>query len=415
MKTLTLNYLPHHAKRKDTWLMNTIKNKFYSNMKLLKHGRVIFIDGDITLNCGDDPSPTATVEVHDDRFYTTLAAGGAVGAAEAYMQGLWTCDHLTDLIRIMLRNMDVLEGLGNAAYKKPFYKLLHWMNQDTESGSKKNIAAHYDLGNKLFENFLDPTMTYSAGFFETDDTTMEQASVAKLDRICQKLGLSEQDHVVEIGSGWGSFALHAAGQYGCHVTTTTISEEQFCLASERIHAAGLEDKITILKKDYRHMEGQYDKLVSIEMIEAVGLSYLGSYFEKCAALLKPTGKMLIQAITIADQHYEFSKKNVDFIQRYIFPGGALPSVTALTNIATEVSSLRMTALEDITDHYSMTLREWRQKFYSNVDAITQLGYDNRFLRMWEYYLCYCEGGFDERSIGCVQAEFTKPAFATPNR
>lgn len=411
MKTLTLDHLPQHAKRKDTWLMNTIKNKFYSNMKQLKHGRVIFIDGETTLNCGDDPSPTATVEVHDDRFYTTLAAGGAVGAAEAYMQGLWTCDHLTDLIRILLRNMDVLEGLGNAAYKKPLYKLLHWMNQDTESGSKKNIAAHYDLGNQLFEHFLDPTMTYSAGIFESDDTTMEQASIAKLDRICQKLELSEQDHVVEIGSGWGSFALHAAGEYGCRVTTTTISEEQFSLASERIHAAGLEDKITIVKKDYRQMEGQYDKLVSIEMIEAVGLGYLGSYFEKCASLLKPTGKMLIQAITIADQHYEFSKKNVDFIQRYIFPGGALPSVTALTNIATEVSNLRMTALEDITDHYAMTLREWRQKFYANVDAITQLGYDNRFLRMWEYYLCYCEGGFDERSIGCVQAEFTKPAFS----
>ena len=239
---------------------------------------------------------------------------------------------------------------------------------------------------------------------------MEQASIAKLDRICQKLELTEDDHVVEIGSGWGSFALHAAGVYGCRVTTTTISEEQFNLANERIQTAGLEDKITIVKKDYRHMEGQYDKLVSIEMIEAVGLSYLGSYFEKCAALLKPTGKMLIQAITIADQHYEFSKKNVDFIQRYIFPGGALPSVTALTNIATDVTTLRMTALEDITDHYAMTLREWRQKFYANVDAITQLGYDNRFLRMWEYYLCYCEGGFDERAIGCVQAEFTKPAF-----
>tara|TARA_R110002072_G_scaffold113986_2_gene243842 strand:- start:10244 stop:11485 length:1242 start_codon:yes stop_codon:yes gene_type:complete len=410
MKTLSLNYLPSRVKRKDTWLMNTIKSKFYSNMKLLKHGRVIFIDGDLTLNCGEDPSPTATVEIHDDRFYTTLAAGGAVGAAEAYMQGLWTCDHLTDLIRIMLRNMDVLEGLGNAAIKKPLYKMLHWMNQDTESGSKKNIAAHYDLGNELFEHFLDPTMTYSAGFFENNDTTMEQASIAKLDRICQKLELTEDDHVVEIGSGWGSFALHAAGVYGCRVTTTTISEEQFNLANERIQTAGLEDKITIVKKDYRHMEGQYDKLVSIEMIEAVGLSYLGSYFEKCAALLKPTGKMLIQAITIADQHYEFSKKNVDFIQRYIFPGGALPSVTALTNIATDVTTLRMTALEDITDHYAMTLREWRQKFYANVDAITQLGYDNRFLRMWEYYLCYCEGGFDERAIGCVQAEFTKPAF-----
>lgn len=411
MKTLPLDYLPARSKRQDTWLMNTIKNKFMDNMKQIKHGRVIYIDGDMTVNCGTDSAPTATVEIHDDRFYTTLAAGGAVGAAEAYMQGLWTCDHLTDLIRIMIRNTDVLAGLGNAAYKKPLYKLLHWMNRDTESGSKKNIAAHYDLGNDLFKNFLDPTMTYSSGFFENADDSMEQASIAKLDRICRKLELSESDHVVEIGTGWGSFALHAAGQYGCQVTTTTISEEQYSLASERIKAACLEQKINIVKKDYRQMVGQYDKLVSIEMIEAVGLKYLGNYFEKCADLLKPTGKMLIQAITIADQHYEFSKRNVDFIQRYIFPGGALPSVTALTNTATDLTSLRMTALEDITEHYAVTLQKWRKKFYANVDVITELGYDNRFLRMWEYYLCYCEGGFDERSIGCVQAEFTKPAFA----
>jgi len=413
MRTLDLDHSPNQVTRKDTWLMNTIKSKFYANMQHLKHGRVIFIDGDLTLNCGTDPTPTATVEVHDDRFYTTLAAGGAVGAAEAYMQGLWTCDNLTDLVRIMLRNMEVLEGLGNAAFKKPLYKLLHWMNQDTENGAKKNIAAHYDLGNQLFEHFLDPTMTYSAGFFEHAGVSMEQASIAKLDRICQKLELSEKDHIVEIGTGWGSFALHAAGHYGCQVTTTTISEEQFVLARERIIAAGLQDKINVVKKDYRHMEGQYDKLVSIEMIEAVGLKYLGNYFQKCASLLKPTGKMLIQAITIADQHFEYSKRNVDFIQRYIFPGGALPSVTALTNTATNLTSLRMTALEDITDHYAMTLREWREKFYANVDTITALGYDNRFLRMWEYYLCYCEGGFEERSIGCVQAEFTKPAFSQP--
>ena len=411
MKTLSLDHLPERITRKDTWLMNTIKTKFYANMKQLKNGRVIFIDGEVTLNCGGDPSPTATVEVHDDRFYTILAAGGAVGAAEAYMQGFWTCDNLTDLIRIMIRNTDVLEGLGNAAYKKPLYKLLHWMNRDTESGSKKNIAAHYDLGNELFKNFLDPTMTYSSGFFEEADATMEQASIAKLDRICRKLELSEQDHIVEIGTGWGSFAMHAASEYGCQVTTTTISDEQYALAKERVAAAGLSDKITIVQKDYRQMKGQFDKLVSIEMIEAVGLNFLGNYFEKCADLLKPTGKMLIQAITIADQHYEFSKRNVDFIQRYIFPGGALPSVTALTNTATDLTTLRMTALEDITEHYAMTLRKWRQKFYANVDTITQLGYDNQFLRMWEYYLCYCEGGFDEGSIGCIQAEFTKPAFA----
>jgi cyclopropane-fatty-acyl-phospholipid synthase len=315
------------------------------------------------------------------------------------------------LVQVLLRNTSVLRGLGNAAYKKPLYKLLHLMNRDSVDGSKKNISAHYDLGNKLFENFLDPTMTYSSGFFEQSDSTMQQASTAKLDRICQKLALSESDHVVEIGTGWGSFALHAARNYNCKITTTTISEEQYQLACQRVKDAGMQDRIEIVKKDYRLLTGQYDKLVSIEMIEAVGLAYLGNYFEKCASLLKPAGKMLIQAITIADQQYEFSKRNVDFIQRYIFPGGALPSVTALTNTATNKTDLRMTALEDITGHYATTMRKWREKFYLNVEQITELGYDNRFLRMWEYYLCYCEGGFEEKSIGCVQAEFTKPTYA----
>ena len=411
MKTLTLDYLPVSVRRKDGWLITLIKKKFYANFSNLEHGNIIFIDGDFTLQCGNSAEPAATVDVHDDRFYTTLAAGGAVGASEAYMQGMWTCDQLTLLVQVLLRNTSVLRGLGNAAYKKPLYKLLHLMNRDSVDGSKKNISAHYDLGNKLFENFLDPTMTYSSGFFEQSDSTMQQASTAKLDRICQKLALSESDHVVEIGTGWGSFALHAARNYNCKITTTTISEEQYQLACQRVKDAGMQDRIEIVKKDYRLLTGQYDKLVSIEMIEAVGLAYLGNYFEKCASLLKPAGKMLIQAITIADQQYEFSKRNVDFIQRYIFPGGALPSVTALTNTATNKTDLRMTALEDITGHYATTMRKWREKFYLNVEQITELGYDNRFLRMWEYYLCYCEGGFEEKSIGCVQAEFTKPTYA----
>ena len=411
MKTLTLDYSPESVRRKDGWFITLIKKKFYANFSNLEHGNIIFIDGDFTLQCGNSAEPAATVDVHDDRFYTTLAAGGAVGASEAYMQGMWTCDQLTLLVQVLLRNTSVLRGLGNAAYKKPLYKLLHLMNRDSVDGSKKNISAHYDLGNKLFENFLDPTMTYSSGFFEKPDSTMQQASTAKLDRICQKLALSESDHVVEIGTGWGSFALHAARNYNCKITTTTISEEQYQLACQRVKDAGLQDRIEIVKKDYRLLTGQYDKLVSIEMIEAVGLAYLGNYFEKCASLLKPAGKMLIQAITIADQQYEFSKRNVDFIQRYIFPGGALPSVTALTNTATNKTDLRMTALEDITGHYATTMRKWREKFYLNVEQITQLGYDNRFLRMWEYYLCYCEGGFEEKSIGCVQAEFTKPTYA----
>ncbi|MFT6640846.1 MAG: cyclopropane-fatty-acyl-phospholipid synthase [Flavobacteriaceae bacterium] len=329
------------------------------------------------------------------------------------MQGLWSCESLTELVQILIRNRKVLDGMGRNAFKKWAYKFLHVLNRDTELGARKNIAAHYDLGNDLFKTFLDPTMTYSSGFFASQADSMETASIAKLDMICKKLKLSASDQVIEIGAGWGSFALHAARNYGCHVTTTTISQAQYDLAKSRIERAGLEGNITLLLKDYRDLKGTFDKLVSIEMIEAVGLEFLGDYFSKCADLLKPSGNMLIQAITIADQQFEFSRKNVDFIQRYIFPGGALPSVTALTATATEHTDLRLFALEDITAHYGMTVNRWREQFSQNIERIKNLGYDNQFLRMWEYYLCYCEGGFNERAIGCVHAEFHKPLFSQP--
>lgn len=410
MKTLVLDYLPTSIQRNDSWLTNTVKNRFYEGFDRIEIGQITFIDGDQTRVCGQGAASDISVIINDDRFYTSLAFGGAIGAAEAYMQGLWSCEHLTALIQVLLRNRHVLEGLDQNAIKKSLYKILHWLNRDTTEGAKKNIAAHYDLGNQLFQNFLDPTMTYSSGYFISARDTMEEASITKLDRICQKLSLQADDRIIEIGTGWGSFAIHAAGHYGCHVTTTTISQEQFNLASERIKQAGLEDKITLLLKDYRDLTGEYDKLVSIEMIEAVGIKFLDDYFSKCSDLLKPNGSMLIQAITIADQHFEYAKKNVDFIQRYIFPGGALPSVTALTTTATNKTDLRLYALEDITSHYALTLNKWRKKFYENIDIVKQLGYDNQFLRMWEYYLCYCEGGFNERAIGCIHAEFHKPLF-----
>ena len=410
MKTLALDHLPASIQRSDSRFITTIKNRFYENLERIEYGRIVFVDGDKVHGCGTGMESHATIVVNDDRFYTSMAFGGALGAAEAYMQGCWTCEHLTELIRILLRNRHVLVGLDQNSIKKALFKVLHWFNRDTEQGARKNIAAHYDLGNDLFKLFLDPTLSYSSGIFDTPDSSMEEASIAKMDLICKKMDLNESDHIIEIGTGWGSFAIHAAASYGCHVTTTTISENQYDTARSRIAEAGLSDKIKLLKKDYRQLEGQFDKLVSIEMIEAVGLSYLSSYFAKCADLLKPTGSMLIQAITIADQHFEFSKRNVDFIQRYIFPGGALPSVTALTTTATSYSNLRLYALEDITSHYAQTLQKWREKFYNNIDAITRLGYDNRFLRMWEYYLCYCEGGFKERTIGCIHAEFHKPLY-----
>ncbi|MDH5499845.1 MAG: cyclopropane-fatty-acyl-phospholipid synthase family protein, partial [Gammaproteobacteria bacterium] len=274
--------------------------------------------------------------------------------------------------------------------------------------SRKNISAHYDLGNEFFSLWLDETMMYSSAVFERSDMTLQEASVAKLERICRKLQLSSEDHVLEIGTGWGGFAIHAASQYGCRVTTTTISREQFEHATRRVAEAGLQDRITLLLRDYRDLEGRYDKLVSIEMIEAVGHEFLDSYFEKCAALLKPDGMMLLQAITIADQRYESALKSVDFIQRYIFPGGFLPSVTAMLRSITHSSDMRLYHLEDIGSHYAKTLFSWRMAFFRQIKKIRDMGYPDSFLRMWEYYYCYCEGAFIERAIGNVQMLLVRP-------
>lgn len=396
-----------------TWFTKSIRRKLHEIFDKIEHDRVQFEDDIGTVICGRGSKPPLVITVNSPAIYPMLATGGSVGAAEAYMEGHWTCDDLTALIRLLLRNQEVLQGLNKAAFKKAIYQLFHWLNSDSIAGSKRNIAAHYDLGNELFETFLDPTLTYSAGYFEHPQSTLEEASIAKLDRICKKLDIQPHDRIIEIGSGWGSFAIHAAKNYGCHVTTTTISENQYLLAKDRVKKEGLENKIDILKQDYRALSGHFDKLVSIEMIEAVGLDFLPSYLKKCADLLKPNGSMLIQSITIADQHFEYAKNNVDFIQRYIFPGGALPSLTKLNEIATKNTNLRMYALEDMTAHYAETLRHWREKFYENLNQVKKLGYDNRFIRMWEYYLCYCESGFDERTIGCVQVQYHKPDFRAP--
>jgi cyclopropane-fatty-acyl-phospholipid synthase len=287
-------------------------------------------------------------------------------------------------------------------------KVLHWAARNTRSGSRRNIAAHYDLGNEFFALFLDPTMMYSSAVFEHPAMTLEEAQVAKLERICRRLDLRPGERVLEIGTGWGGFALHAAGRYGCQVTTTTISEEQYALARERIHEAGLQGRVTLLKQDYRDLRGRYDKLVSIEMIEAVGHQYFGTFFARCGALLEPQGRMLLQAITIADQRYEAARKGVDFIKRYIFPGCCIPSVTALVNAASAASDLRLVHLDDIGPHYATTLRLWRENLLGNIGAVRGLGYSEAFIRMWEFYLAYCEAGFAERMLGDVHAVFAKP-------
>jgi cyclopropane-fatty-acyl-phospholipid synthase len=384
-----------------------------ARLATLQHGHLVIADGKNVEIYGKrtERCPlSATVRVHDPRFWTDIAFGGSIGAGEAYMQGYWSVNDLTALVRILLANRAVVDGMetGLARFGAPLQKILHWAARNTRVGSRRNIAAHYDLGNEFFKLLLDPTLMYSGAVFERSDMTLEEASIAKLDRICRKLDLKPTDHVLEIGTGWGAFALHAAQRYGCRVTTTTISRQQFELARERIAAAGLADRVTLLLQDYRDLTGQYDKLVSIEMVEAVGHQYHDTYFRKCSELLKPNGSMLLQSITIADQRYEAAKDSVDFIQRYIFPGGCLPSVAVVTDALARVTDMRLFHLEDIGPHYATTLARWRVNFFRNIDQVRALGYPESFIRMWEFYLCYCEGGFTEHAIGTVQMLLVKP-------
>jgi cyclopropane-fatty-acyl-phospholipid synthase len=389
------------------------RNLFIQKLENLEVGEIQLIDTDGSHSFGspEKNNPlTVAINVTDQRFYSDIAFGGTVAAGEAYMQGYWSCSNLTDLIRIMIGNRHILDQMeGNLSlFKNAFLRVAHWLNRNSQAGSRRNIEAHYDLGNEMFELFLDPTMMYSCAYYPDDQTSLEQASVAKLQRICDKLQLNESDHVIEIGTGWGGFALYAAKNYGCKVTTTTISQQQHDWAQQRIIDAGLEEKITLLMEDYRDLQGTYDKLVSIEMIEAVGHQYLDTYFAKCSSLLKPEGIMLIQSITIADQQYDQAIKSVDFIQRFIFPGGFIPSVSAITHSVKQSTDMRLFQLEDIGPHYATTLRDWRQRFFDNIESIRALGYSQQFIAMWDFYLCYCEAGFLERVLGNAHLVFIKP-------
>ena len=379
----------------------------------LEHGEVRLIDADGEHRFGRRSARCplhVTLRVLHPEAYADIALGGSVGAGEAYMRGHWNCDNLTDLVRILIVNRHVLEGLEGrfARLKRPMLRAFHFLNRNNRRGSARNIAAHYDLGNALYALMLDETMAYSCGIFEHEDATLEQASRAKFDAACCKLALTSSDHLLEIGTGWGGLALHAARHYGCRVTTTTISRAQYEFAQERIAAAGLSDRVTLLLEDYRDLRGSYDKLVSIEMIEAVGASYLDTYFGRCSALLADHGAMLLQAITIQDQIYESVLGQVDFIQRYIFPGSFIPSITALTGAVCRATDLKLFHLEDIGPHYARTLAAWRANFLEHLPQVRALGLPDSFVRMWEFYLCYCEGGFAERQLGDVQMLLTKP-------
>ena len=413
MKSVSLSSPRHLAGTvKPSVLDGLARRIVLRQLERLDRGRLLLTYGVDTYRFGsaDRSDIAAHITVADPRFYSELAFGGSIGGGEAYMHGYWHCNDLVALVRLLLQNRSVLDGMegGAARFTVPLQKLFHWINRNTHEGARRNIAAHYDLGNDFFSLWLDETMMYSSAIFERPEMSLHEAQQARLDHICRKLQLKPGDHVVEIGSGWGGFAMHAVRNYGCRVTTTTISAEQYELAWQRVVDAGLHDRITLLLDDFRDLEGQYDKLVSIEMIEAIGHDLFVPYFRKCSELLKPDGAMLIQAITIEDQRYEAYRKSVDFIQRYIFPGGHLPSAAVMTDTVARQTDMRLLGLEDIGLHYATTLNRWRKNFTTQLDQVRRMGYPEPFIRMWEYYLCYCEGAFLERATSDLQLVFAKP-------
>jgi cyclopropane-fatty-acyl-phospholipid synthase len=382
-------------------------------LRKIRHGRLRLIDSglDETFGSASAAAPfDVTLRVRNPLFYSDAVFAGTVGAGEAYINGYWHCDDLTALVRLMVVNRPLMNDVdsGWSRLSAPLLRLAHWMNRNHKAGSRRNISAHYDLGNRFFELFLDETMAYSCGIFERPESSLRDASIAKFDAACSKLDLRPGHHLLEIGTGWGGLAIHAARHYGCRVTTTTISREQYNLARERVARAGLDGQITVLLEDYRDLRGSYDALVSIEMIEAVGHQYLDTYFSCCSRLLAPHGAMLLQSITIRDQFYDQARRSVDFIKRFIFPGCCIPSVKALTDSLARASDLKIFHLEDIGPHYATTLKVWRERFLASQSEVRAQGYPESFVRMWEYYLCYCEGGFEERQLGDVQMLLTKP-------
>jgi cyclopropane-fatty-acyl-phospholipid synthase len=351
----------------------------------------------------------AEVEVRSPAFWRRVATGGTLGSAESYAAGEWDTPDLTSVVRLVARNVSAMDGLeqGLARLRRPVDAVWHALRRNTRTGSRRNITEHYDLGDDFFGLMLDPTLTYSCGIFERPEATLEEASIAKIDRLCRMLRLGPDDHLLEIGTGWGAFAIHAASRYGCRVTTTTISANQLARARQRVADAGLSDRVTVLHADYRDLTGRFDKIVSVEMLEAVGAAFYETFFARCGSLLEEDGLMALQVITIADARYEQHVRGVDFIKRYVFPGSNIPSITALLQAATRASDLTLRQLEDIGPHYATTLAAWRGNLAANAEAVARLT-EERFRRIWHFYLCYCEAGFAERYLGDAQMLFAKP-------
>lgn len=379
----------------------------------VKQGRlhVQWSGGSAAYGCRDSCCDfDVTLYIRDSRAWRAIALGGTVGAGESYTKGWWNTSDLPALVRLLLVNEDSMNTMdfGWGRVFSPLNKLFHLMRRNSRTGSRRNIAAHYDLGNDFYRLWLDDTMCYSSGIFEHAEATLGDASTAKMDRICRKLNLARGDRLVEIGTGWGGFAIHAATQYGCRVTTTTISRQQFEFVRDRVRAAGLESLITVLNEDYRDLHGTFEKLTSIEMIEAIGWRQFDVFFRKCASLMTPNGRACIQAITIADRYYEAAKRDVDFIKRHIFPGCCIPSIAAMTAAIARASDLTPVHLEQFGGHYERTLRMWRESLFGRIEEVRALGLDDDFIRMWEFYLAYCEGAFAERRTDVVQLTLNKP-------
>ena len=397
------------------WSTRMARQRIFRRLNELPHGSLVIEDADGVYRFGGAAGrrePVAHVHVLDLGFYDDMAQGGSIAAAESYVRGAWRSPDLLKVMQLMAANVDLLNAIddGVSVLERVAAYLFHLMNRNSLRGSRRNIQAHYDLGNEFFGLFLDPTMMYSAAVFPQPTATLEEASLVKLDRVCRRLELSPSDHLLEIGTGWGGMAIHAAKHYGCRVTTTTISERQYEYARDLVRRDGLEDRVEVLLQDYRALDGRFDKLVSIEMIEAVGHRYLPTFFQSCSRLLKPDGLMLLQAILMPDQRYVRSKTSVDFIQRYIFPGGFLPSTATIAALTGAETDMQLIGIEDITEHYARTLAEWRGRFLCRGEELQRLGFDEQFQRLWEFYFCYCEGGFRERAIGTSQFLMAKPGY-----
>ncbi|RYZ69473.1 MAG: class I SAM-dependent methyltransferase, partial [Proteobacteria bacterium] len=381
----------------------------FSKLSQIQGASLTISDSLGTQQFGDASKSSIMVQVHQPRTYSRIAFGGSVGTGESYWDGDWDCSDLTGLTRLFVQNRQVLNAMDSGIHRvaQPFIHRLHQARQNSESGSKKNIVAHYDLGNDFFGLFLDENWMYSSGKFDDQTMTLDEAQRNKNDALCKSLDLKPSDHLLEIGTGWGGFAIHAARNYGCRVTTTTISDRQYELARERIAQSGLSDQITLLKEDYRKLKGQYDHLVSIEMIEAVGLNFLDTYFKKCASLVKPGGRMGLQSILIRDQYYEHAAKNVDFIQTHIFPGSAIPSLARILASTRDQTDFLVERVETFGLDYARTIHLWSENLEKRQSEIKLLGYPDSLYRLWKYYFAYCEGGFLEKSISVAQITFSK--------